>query len=111
MGKSQVRVPWGEWVNSTADFDLKTTGSKQKSPLQRQENHQFHASQLKYKSSPITIIICSHKQPCNVKKDKQKEWQHATKPLSFSPGLKKSATSSVLDNSLEKSLMSRTQCN
>jgi hypothetical protein len=28
--RAQVRVPWGEWVNSTNDFDLKTTGSKQK---------------------------------------------------------------------------------
>ncbi len=29
MCRSQGRVPWGEWVNSTTDCNLKTTGSKQ----------------------------------------------------------------------------------
>jgi hypothetical protein len=29
MCRSQVRVPWGEWVSSTTDCNMKTTGSKQ----------------------------------------------------------------------------------
>jgi hypothetical protein len=29
MCRSQVRVPWEKWVNSTTDCNLKTTGSKQ----------------------------------------------------------------------------------
>jgi hypothetical protein len=28
MCRLQVRVPWGEWVNSATDCNLKTTGSK-----------------------------------------------------------------------------------
>jgi hypothetical protein len=60
MCRSQVRVPWGEWVNSTTDFDLKTTGSKQKSTLQCQERHRFHTRTRKYKSSPTNIIIRIH---------------------------------------------------
>ncbi len=69
MGRSQVRVPWREWVNPTTDFDLKTTGSKQKSPL-RQKNHRFHAINSSTSHHPLALSYVAISSHVMLEKDK-----------------------------------------